>query len=122
MAQITITFTTPINISAQVGDIAYYTGQSTLGGFQHDDSVNNGTGLIQMGSIITIAVDRLSLTCNISNSTPRPTSTSFICFAKDTRVNLSGLTGYFAEVEFRNTSNRPAEMFAVGSEITGSSK
>jgi len=122
MAQITITFTSPINISAQKDDIAYYTGQSSLGGFQHDDAVTNGTGLIKMGAIISIAADRLSFVCDISNSTPRPTSSSFICFVKDTRINLSGLTGYFAEVEFRNTSNRPSEMFAVGSEITGSSK
>ena len=115
--QITITFTEPINISAQTGDKAYYTGQTSLGGFSHD------TGLVTMGSIISIAVDRLSLVCDISSTTPRPTSSSFICFAKDTRVNLSGLTGYFAEVEFRTTAQlSQSELFMVSSEISESSK
>jgi len=117
MAQITITFTQPINVSLQIGDIAYYTGQTTLGGFSHD------TGLVSMGSVISIAGNRLSFICNISNSTPRPVAASFICFAKDTRVNLSGLTGYFAEVEFRTTDQlKQSEMFTVSSEISESSK
>jgi len=47
---------------------------------------------------------------------------TFIMFAKDSSVNLSGLTGYYAEVEIRNNSKVNAEMFSIGSEITISSK
>ena len=50
------------------------------------------------------------------------TADTFIMFAKDSSVNLSGLTGYYAEVEIRNNSKVNAEMFTIGSEITISSK
>ena len=43
-------------------------------------------------------------------------------FTKDNRANLSNLTGYFAEVEFRNNSKDEAELFAVSMGVTESSK
>ena len=43
-------------------------------------------------------------------------------FAKDSRINLSGLVGYYAEAKFKNNSQEKAEMYSVGSEITPSSK
>ena len=46
----------------------------------------------------------------------------FIIFVKDNIVNTSSLIGYFAEAEFINYSNTPAELFSVGSEVVESSK
>ena len=43
-------------------------------------------------------------------------------FAKNTSVNLSGLVGYYAEVKISNNSNEKAELFAISSGITPSSK
>jgi hypothetical protein len=43
-------------------------------------------------------------------------------FAKDSSVNISGLVGYFAEVELRNNSTEKAEIFAISSGISVSSK
>ena len=47
---------------------------------------------------------------------------SFIMFSKSNNVNSASLKGYYAQVEFRNNSNKKAELFAVGSEIVQSSK
>ena len=58
----------------------------------------------------------------IDNNKPRPASGSFILFSKDARANMSSLLGYYAEVEFVNTSNVESEIFAVNSEIVESSK
>jgi hypothetical protein len=43
-------------------------------------------------------------------------------FAKDTAVNKSGILGYFAEVEMKNSADTKVELFAVGSEVLLSSK
>ena len=43
-------------------------------------------------------------------------------FGKDTSANISGLVGYFAEVNIKNNSTQKAEMYCMASEITPSSK
>jgi hypothetical protein len=59
----------------------------------------------------------------IDSTTTRPAeNSSFILFSKDARANMSSLLGYYAEVEFVNTSDSEAEIFAVNSEIVESSK
>ena len=47
---------------------------------------------------------------------------SFIMFSKSNNVNSASLKGYYAQVEFKNNSNKKAELFAVGSEFNESSK
>ena len=114
MDTITITFLNPLQTSIQVGDTAYFTNnlfnQSAIG----IDSV------IEMGVITAISSN--SITCQIPPTTERPTAQSFILFSKDNNPNISGLLGYFAEVELRNDSIDKAELFSVGSEIFESSK
>mgnify|MGYP006406290489 FL=1 len=43
-------------------------------------------------------------------------------FQKDNRVNNTSLLGYYAEVELINDSTEKAELFALSSEISWSSK
>ena len=43
-------------------------------------------------------------------------------FSKDNRVNTSSIVGYYAEVALENNSKEKIELFAVGSEISQSSK
>ena len=43
-------------------------------------------------------------------------------FGKNNKIGTAGVTGYFAEVELRNDSLSAAELFAVSSEISFSSK
>ena len=51
-----------------------------------------------------------------------PPSGSFIFFSKDNKYNMSSLTGYYGEVQFKNDSIEKAELFATSCEIVESSK
>lgn len=111
LQQITLTFTKPIQVSVQKGDISYYT----------DDPM--GENIVRMGKILSVTRGSPSvIVTEILSITPRPTSTSFILFTKDNKANTSGILGYYAEVEMRNDSRKKAELFSVGSEIFESSK
>ena len=110
MGTITLQFNHPIQVSVQVGDIIYYTNDIM------------GTEVVKIGPITAIDNSTNTITADIANQTVRPTETSFILFTKDNKANISGILGYFAEVELRNNSNNYAELFSVGSEIFESSK
>ena len=114
MAIINLAFDNPINDSVQIGDMIYYCSTGTVGTF---DTANS---MVRMGTAET--VNEYSLTCNIGNSTPRPSANDFIMFSKDPRANQTGLKGYYAEVELQNNSTAAAELFTVSSEIFESSK
>ena len=50
------------------------------------------------------------------------TNGSYIMFTKDNKVNTSSLLGYYASVEFKNSSREKAELFNVGTSFFESSK
>jgi hypothetical protein len=108
MASITLNFPSPINVSVQIGDVAYYTNDP------------NGVNIVLIGDITAVTVN--SITVNISTSTIRPTTSSFILFSKDNETNINALTGYYAEVQLRNDSTDKSEMYSVASEVFESSK
>jgi len=108
-----------INVSAQVGDIVYFTSSgSPLGGFDQAGLVNTSVlGVISAISAITITVQYDdSVILNL------PISGDFFTFAKDKRVNTSSLLGYYASVNFVNNSRGRVELFSVGSDVSESSK
>ena len=113
MDTITLTFPNPLNVSAQMGDIAYFT-----------DSVNvfEGEVLQKIGKVTSINQGLNYIECEISSEQPRPTTSSFILFTKDNTSNTGSLLGYFARVQFRNGSIEESEVFSIGSEIFESSK
>ena len=51
-----------------------------------------------------------------------PPQNSFIFFSKDNQYNISSLTGYYGEVEFRNNSTTKAELYATACDVIESSK
>ena len=110
MPSITLTFPNSINVSAQVGDTAYYTNDV------------NGETIVEIGTITAINIADNSITCNIAAGTVRPTASSFILFSKDKYSNPSGLLGYYAEVCFKNNSRTEAELFGINADIFESSK
>jgi len=113
---ITINFTGNINNdSLQIGDLAYYVTPDLIGGFNQSTE-----SPILIGPIEAIAQD--SIDVDNSGTSEEPGPNDFIMFAKDSRINLSGLVGYYAEAKFKNNSTEKAEMYSVGSEITPSSK
>ena len=113
---ITINFTGNINNdSLQIGDLAYYVTPSESGGFNQSTEAP-----ILIGPII--AITQNSIDVDNSATGEQPAADDFIMFAKDSRINLSGLVGYYAEATFKNNSTEKAELYSVASEITPSSK
>jgi len=113
---ITIDFTGNINNdSLQIGDLAYYVTPSESGGFNQSTQSPILIGPIEAITLNTIDVDN-------SATNEEPGADDFIMFAKDSRINLSGLVGYYAEAKFKNNSTEKAELYSVASEITPSSK
>lgn len=113
MDQITLTFPNPLNVSVQIGDVAYFTNST---------NVYEGVELNKIGNIVDINQGTNTIVCEISPSALRPTNESFIMFTKDNTQNTGSLLGYFARLQFRNGSTEYAEIFSVGSEIFESSK
>ena len=107
------------NVSLQVGDSAYYVpdpSQTALGGF------NRSTiDPVEIGTIINIDLDNNIIRVD-ADGMIIPAANDFIMFAKDSSINISGLTGYFAEVDIRNNSEDKAEIYCIASEISVSSK
>ena len=73
------------------------------------------TGVVQGTSNYTISVDP-------DANAQTPVDGDYIFFGKDNRIGTSGVKGYHAVVEMKNDSQNQAELFAVSSEITLSSK
>ena len=107
-----------INVSAQIGDIVYHTlPDNFTGGF--DSSTLDNTQ--KLGPIVEITNNSITWEYDSSIASP-PQTGAFISFAKDKRVNTASLLGYYAEVKLSNNSTEKAELFALNSEITASSK
>ena len=121
MPTITIEVTQSDYPSLQVGDTAYYaTPNADVAGFRNADQ----NDIIEIGAITNINQSGSStiLTCNIDVETTIPTTSDFILFSKDNKVNLASLLGYYASVKLRNNSTTKAEMYSVACDINESSK
>jgi hypothetical protein len=113
-----------MNASVQVGDIVYYSHSGiNIGGFDNT-AVANTKRLCQILSIVNNApLPGWTITVQYDNAIVSPPALGdFISFAKDKRWNTSSLLGYYANVKFVNNSTDKVELFAVGSEISESSK
>ena len=126
MQILTLTFSDPINVSLQVGDIAYYMPTGTSGGFATAalgdviafgtvSSIVNPLGLLPGPIMVMVYYDN-------NSGIPIPTMSDYIMFGKDKTVNSSSLIGYYADVKFVNNSDQKVELFSVGSEVVESSK
>jgi hypothetical protein len=115
---VTLDFNNPVNASLQVGDVVCYSTLSSSGGF----STVLPSNTTELGKVIFIDPNNLSINVIYDNAIPIPQSDDYITFAKDKEVNSSSLIGYYAEVEFTNNSAGKVEMFSVGSEVSESSK
>ena len=114
---ITLNFISDVdNDSLQIGDMAYFTTWSPLGGFDQSTIAPIFIGPVTAFTLTTITID------DVNPGGTIPNSDDFIMFGKDTSANISGLVGYFAEVKIKNNSKEKAEMYSIASEITISSK
>lgn len=105
-----------INTSMQVGDVLYYVKSANLNSTQASDIVKYGN--IEQINSNKIIVDQV----NYILSTPELELGDFIMFAKNAVVNKSDITSHYIKARFKNNSTDSAELFAVSSEITISSK
>ena len=146
MPIVTINFNRNLNVSVQVGDIAYFINPTDVGPTKTytDTKTPHKTGpqggIIKIGEIIELdCCNNLPTYLNggyikcdmpqdlfntyydqIIDLTPGPSS--FIMFSKDNKANMSSILGYYASAQFRNNSTDEAELFNVGMDIFESSK
>ena len=66
--------------------------------------------------------DSYVVTVEPDSTAQTPDANDFIFFGKDNQVGTAGVTGYYAQIEMKNDSIDYAELFAVSSEVTESSK
>ena len=116
-----INFSKKINDSVQAGDELYY---STISGGVASDAVEAGpldlvTGDPTTSTITIIGEKHVIVDALISGLV---SSSTFFMFRKPVEENVSSLKGYYAEATFTNSSTEKQELFAVGSEVTMSSK
>ena len=101
MALITLTTSFTKNTSLQKGDIIYYLGT---------DSRIHKIGLVNV-------IGDNHITCEITGTElSQLNASSYIFFGKDNSKNVSGLLGYYMEVNLKNSQTDHAELFAVNSE------
>ena len=110
-----------MNVSAQVGDTAYYSFNSSFtGGFE--TSILGDT--IKLGEIVAINDNKITVQYDdtiINTNDFNEQGPYFISFVKNKKANTSSLIGYYADVKFFNDSKKKIELFSVGSEISASS-
>ena len=126
MASLSLTFPDPLNISLQIGDIAYYVATNTKGGFlttQQSGSTDEET-IVKIGAVSAInqSTNTITIGTNTLQSNQLPTTSSYIFFSKDNEVNLSSILGYYASVTLKNNSTTEAELFSVACNVGESSK
>ena len=112
--------------SLQVGDEVYSASNLVSGsGFQQMStglrlgdiaSINNTTSLDDGTETTTLVINAFN------TSGPSPSINDFVFFVKDSKVNMTSLLGYFAKMQFKNNDRDRAELFAVSTEISESSK
>jgi len=110
-----------LNVSAQVGDIIYYTDTSLIGGINQGE-ISDTTMLGPIVSITPVDDGTVNVVFQFDNAYSLPEKEDFLSFAKDKKINTTSLLGYYASVNFKNNSTGKIELFSIGSEVSESSK
>ena len=124
-----LTFNGIVNVSLSVGDKVYFTGNvSESGGFDTSDNDAGNSDLIYAGKVYSITQNDFTFVIYIEDDDGSLaqigslTQNSFIFFAKNNKVELSSLVGYYSKVRLSNNSKVKAELFATSMDISQSSK
>lgn len=130
---IRIIFPNPLNVSLQLGDIAYFCTTQDVGPQQKfgAHATAGQEDIIKIGEVVEIMpfdnfLQESYIDCDMDDDLiaqfGTPNIGDFIMFSKDNKVNLSSALGYYAEVKLKNNSEEKAELFAVGTDFVESSK
>tara|TARA_R110000744_G_scaffold255788_2_gene371285 strand:+ start:1328 stop:1720 length:393 start_codon:yes stop_codon:yes gene_type:complete len=128
---LTFTFSHDINESLMEGDDVYYCHHQFHGGLStvdHENFIN--TGIVHIGKCIRVNRPANFIIVDIAEPDPVKQQLlindinigDFLMFSKDNKANLSSILGYYAETTFINDSPKKAELFAVSTEFSESSK
>ena len=108
------------NDALQIGDIAFFTSLSQTGSFKTSNSFT------KLGVVRKISQDssdnKWVIKVNIESNTPSPSANDYLFFAKSTKVNYSGVSGYYSSVTLSNNKTTEAELYAINSDIVIDSK
>jgi|TARA_R100001086_G_scaffold82732_1_gene40504 hypothetical protein len=119
--EVVITFDEDINTSLSLNDTIHYVVESSIG----NGDVIDSTNLTEYASPIkSIGKNTITVEHDTSTNPPAPIfeEGDFVLFKKNSNINKSGVTGYYAEVTFGNSATGKAELFSVSSQINESSK
>jgi hypothetical protein len=121
--QIKLTFNTELNISLSIGDIVWYTPVTITGGHE----VSNTNSIIKLGEVESVDHKNKIVLIKkphdpLNYAGISLTQNDFVMFSKPNSINTSSIKGYYAKVRLDNDSTEKIELFAVGSEISESSK
>jgi hypothetical protein len=121
MQTLVLSIGSPINISLQVGDAAYYSPVNTVANSGFSASNNS---VIFLGTVININYTTflIQVMYDDTSGVSLPSQDDYIMFGKNKAVNSSDVKGYYANVKFVNRSKEKIELFSVGSEVSQSSK
>ena len=116
-----INFTQPINDSAQVGDILYFTPVDAVGNadpipIEIGPITEIGNNFVVVNGPVATPIGLTETQITAGESPP------LFMFRKDGQSNISTLVGYFAEVNLVQNATDRRELFGIGSEIFVSSK
>lgn len=130
MSTLRLVFNVKPTNSLQVGDIVFGTPINT----SHSSGFTKSTGeTYRIGSVKSIyyndgsedtpnSVAGWRIEVNTDGTIPQPSDSDYFYFVKNSKVNTSGVSGYYAEVKFTNDGLNEAELFSIGSDVTESSK
>ena len=117
----TITFNYDLNISLQPGDELFVSKLENGQGWSNHPSAVSNTKPKKLGDVTNVNHSTNAVTYTVAAGAPGLTNNHFIMFNKGRLANYSGITGYYAETEYRNWSTLPAEIFATGIDYVESS-
>ena len=123
---IQISFNASINVSAQVGDMVYYTTTNTNAGF-NTSSMGNVVGIGPITQVVSSGNSNYILVqvnnqAIVINQQPQIPGGAFIMFAKDNGINISGVIGHYANVNMKNESEDKVELYSLGGDVIENSK
>ena len=122
MAIRTLTFSS-LNISIQNGDEVYYAEHNSGQSGTNMNVVTFDTKPKLLGVVDTVNHNTNTITVDDTiGGSPMINMGMIFMFQKPKEINTSGITGYYAEAEYRNHTTLPCELFATAADYAPSSK
>ena len=118
----TIVINGAINVSLQANPQNPGGGAAGVAALDTIYTMSPGNTLRIVGTVIGInrTTNTITLAANIAGSALQ--AGDFVFFGKDTRINTSGIIGYYAETKMITTDSTKEELFSISSEVFISSE